>query len=307
DMGYGDAAIVRELLDRFPQPKRASLPLCDYIHLELAEGMAASAEEETEKAIARFNVIINLGEEAVADRQLLSLAYFWKGRCQRKLGEYDSALTNTRKGLAMALELGYRRMAAVMQVLSSWLCFQKENLAEAVADLAEAEAVLLETDDSVTLGNIQSGYGRIALREARYEQALAHFAGAIECYRKRDPRHRNLARSLANMAYVKRLSAIRLARKIDADVLRRRTVRAEVLKKPRARIRPCGESNNCTPKFSRISNRPRRFIDLSITIADGARCTSNARSCIYRPAISNAPASRPISATSLGNRRPIRF
>jgi tetratricopeptide (TPR) repeat protein len=106
DMGYGDAAIVRELLDRFPKSKRAMLPLCDYIHLELAEGMVASAEEETEQAIARFNVIINLGEEAVADRQLLSLAYFWKGRCQRKQGEYDSALTHTQKGAQARARVG---------------------------------------------------------------------------------------------------------------------------------------------------------------------------------------------------------
>lgn len=222
DMGYGDAAVVRELLNRFPKSKRAALPLCDYIHLELAEGMAASAEEETAKAIGRFNVIINLGEEAVADAQLLSLAYFWKGRCQRKQGEYDNAISNTKRGRELALEQGYPRMAAVMQVLASWLCFQKEQLAEAVESLQQAEAVLSETDDTVTLGNIQSGYGRIALREARYEQALDHFACAIELYRKRDPRHRNLARSLANIAYVKRLTAIRLAQKMDAEAKRRR-------------------------------------------------------------------------------------
>ena len=233
DMGYGDAAIVRELLNRFPKSRRATLPLCDYVHLELAEGMAASAEEETAKAIARFDVIINLGDEAVTDKQLLSLAYFWKGRCQRKQGEYDNALHDTRKGRELALEQGYSRMAAVMQVLASWLCFQKEKLVEAVENLREAEAVLSETDDTVTLGNIQSGYGRIALREARYEQALDHFARAIELYRKRDPRHRNLARSLANMAYVKRLTAIRLARKIDAEAKRRRkTVSLEGVPSP---------------------------------------------------------------------------
>jgi len=222
DMGYGDAAIVRQLLDRFPKIKRAALPLCDYIQLELAEGAVASAEEETEKAIARFDVIITLGEEAVADRQLLSLAYFWKGRCKRKLGEYDEALAQASKGRELALELGYDRVAAVMRVLESWLCFQQEKLPEAITLLEEAEAVLRDTDDSVTLGNIQSGYGRIALREARYEQALDHFSRAIDFYRKRDPRHRNLARCLANMAYVKRLTAIRLAHKIDAEATARR-------------------------------------------------------------------------------------
>jgi tetratricopeptide (TPR) repeat protein len=226
DIGYGDAAIVGELLRRFPKEKRAALPLCDYIHLELAEGMVASAEEETEKAIARFDLIITLGDEAVADKQLLSLAHFWKGRCKRKQGEYDSALAHCRKGRELAVELGYTRMAAVMQVLESWLCFQKEKLPEAAAILEEAEAVLSETDDSVTIGNIQSGYGRIALREARYDQALEHFARAIGSYRKRDPRHRNLARCLANMAYVKRLTAIRLAQRIDDDAKHRRKTAA---------------------------------------------------------------------------------
>jgi tetratricopeptide (TPR) repeat protein len=223
DIGYGDEGIVRELLDRFPKETRSTLPLRDYIHLRLAEGMAASAAEETEDAIRHFDFIISLGEE-VADKQLLALAHFWRGRCQRKLGEYQSALTHTVKGRELALELGYRRMAAVMQVLESWLYFQKKELPQAAKLLEEAEAIVRETDDSVTLGNIHSGYGRIAQDEGRYDRALEHFGNAIECYRKRDPRHRNLARSLANMAYVKRLIAVRLERGLDAEVARRRKV-----------------------------------------------------------------------------------
>jgi tetratricopeptide (TPR) repeat protein len=221
DIGYGDEGIVRELLDRFPKETRAALPLCDYIHLRLAEGMAASTEEETLHAVGHFDFIISLAEE-VSDKQLLALAHFWKGRCQRKLGEYQSALTHTVKGRELALELGYRRMAAVMQVLESWLYFQKKELPQAAKLLEEAEAIVRETDDSVSLGNIHSGYGRIAQDEGRYDRALEHFANAIESYRRRDPRHRNLARSLANMAYVKRLIAIRLERGLDAEVARRR-------------------------------------------------------------------------------------
>jgi tetratricopeptide (TPR) repeat protein len=236
DIGYGDADIVRELLRRFPQAKRAKLPLCDYIHIELAEGMVLSAQEDTAKAIARFDLIIKLGEEAVADKQLMALAYFWKGRCKRKQGEYDDALAHTRQGRELAIQLGYPKMAAVMQVLESWLCFQKEKLAQASQILGEAEAVLRDTDDSVTLGNIQSGYGRIALREARYDQALDHFSRAIELYGKRDPRHRNLARSLANMAYVKRLTAIRLAHKIDQDLEQRRKGAQHVPASPGASV-----------------------------------------------------------------------
>ena len=221
DIGYGDEAMVRELLDRFSSETRATLPLRDYIHLRLAEGMASSAEEETEDAIRHFDFIISLGEE-VADRQLLALAHFWRARCQRKLGEYQSALTHTVKGRELALELGYGRMAAVMQVLESWLYFQKKEMAQATKLLEDAEAIVRETDDSVTLGNIHSGYGRIAQDEGRYDRALEHFANAIDCYRKRDLRHRNLARSLANMAFVKRLIAVRLERGLDAEVARRR-------------------------------------------------------------------------------------
>ena len=221
DIGYGDESIVRELLNRFPKETRAALPLHDYIHLRLAEGMAASAQEETLDAIGHFDFIISLGDE-VADKQLLALAHFWKGRCQRKLGEYQSALAHTVKGRELALELGYGRMAAVMQVLESWLCFQKKDLPQAARLLEEAETIVRETDDSVTLGNIHSGYGRIAQEEGRYERALEHFANAIESYRTRDPRHRNLARSLANMAYVKRLIAVRLERGLDAELARRR-------------------------------------------------------------------------------------
>jgi len=221
DIGYGEEGIVRELINRFSKEARAALPLRDYIHLRLAEGMAASAEEETETALRHFDFIISLGEE-VADKQLLALAHFWRGRCQRKLGEYQSALTHTVKGRELALELGYGRMAAVMQVLESWLYFQKKELPQAAKLLEEAEAIVRETDDSVTLGNIHSGYGRIAQDEGRYDRALEHFANAIECYRTRDPRHRNMARSLANTAYVQRLIAVRLERGLDAEVARRR-------------------------------------------------------------------------------------
>lgn len=181
-----DSALVHELLCRFPKAARAALPLRDYVHLRLAEGMAASAAEETEEAIRHFDFIPSLGDEVVGDKQLLALAHFWKGRCQRKQGEYDSALQHTVKGRELALDLGYPKMAAVMQVLEAWLYFQNERLAEAVGILQDAEAVLRETDDSVTLGNIHSQYGRIALREGRYDQALQHFGNAIDWFRKRD-------------------------------------------------------------------------------------------------------------------------
>jgi tetratricopeptide (TPR) repeat protein len=109
-----------------------------------------------------------------------------------------------------------------MRVLESWLFFQKGDAKRAVHILQEAESVLSKTDDYLTLGNIHSSYGRIARRQGRYQHAIEHFTAAIAQYRKRDPQHRNIARSLNNMAYVKRLIALQLRHKIDADAARHR-------------------------------------------------------------------------------------
>jgi tetratricopeptide (TPR) repeat protein len=109
-----------------------------------------------------------------------------------------------------------------MKVLECWLYFQGHTLTRAREILHEAEIALQETDDAVSLGNIHSGYGRIALHEGQYEQALRHFADAIKAYGKGDLRHRNLARSLAHIAFIKRLIAIRIAKKIDVTGAERR-------------------------------------------------------------------------------------
>src|ERR1035438_9324527 len=65
-------------------------------------------------------------------------------------------------------------------------------------------------------------------REGRYDLALRHFSQAIEEYGKRDPEHRNLARSLANMGYVERLMALQLRKRIDADAAQRRKSQPEL-------------------------------------------------------------------------------
>ena len=221
DIGYGEPELVRKLLASFPKSSRPKLTVTDYLHLRMAEGMLAMADEEPDEAIGHFDTVLAF-EEEVEDKELPAIANFWKARCQRKKGEYDDALKYTVRGRDLALKLGYEPMAATMRVLESWLYFQKGRNKEAVRVLADAEAILRETDDYVTLGNIYSAYGRLAQREARYEQAVEHFLRAIEEYKKRSPQHRNLARSLANLAYSERLIALRLSRRIDAEIARRR-------------------------------------------------------------------------------------
>ncbi len=224
DIGFSGPPL-NELLKHFElEPgSRSKLSIGDYICLRVAEGMLAMAEESMDVAIGHFDFVLSLGVE-LNDRFLLAIVYFWKARCLRRRGEYDEALIFTSKGKDLALELGHLRMASVMQVLEGWLLFQQGKWKEALRVTQAAANTLRETDDYVTLGNIQSFYGRMARREGRFDKAIEFFESAIRHYDKRDPRHPNLARSLANMALAKRGIAQQLQKRIDRDSERRRKI-----------------------------------------------------------------------------------
>lgn len=221
DVGYKRAEPVKSLIARFSKADRSHLPLQDYLYLRLAEGMIAMTDESTDEAIRHLDFVLSL-EDQTDDSELLSVANFWKGRCLRMKGEYDAALAYAVKGRKLAQDLGHEPMAAVMRVLESWLYFQKGNVRQALQILQEAESILNRTDDYLTLGNIHSSYGRIARRQGRYQHAVEHFTAAIASYRRRNPRHRNVARCLNNLASTKRRIAQHLLHKIDADAARRR-------------------------------------------------------------------------------------
>ena len=225
DIGYDRPGLIRELLMRFNSAGRSRLSLNDYMHVRIAESLIAMSDGEHEKAIVHLDSVLELARE-LHERETLSIAYFWKGRCLRNRAEYAEALPFTVAGRDIARELGYPKMAAVMSVLESWLVFQKGRAREAEHILRGCEAELSGTDDYVTLGNIHSSYGRIARRERRYEQAIEHFTRAIAEYRKAGPQHRNLARTLTNIAIVKRYIALQLRDRIDAEAQRKRNAAA---------------------------------------------------------------------------------
>jgi tetratricopeptide (TPR) repeat protein len=78
----------------------------------------------------------------------------------------------------------------------------------------------------ITLGNIQSTYGRIALREGRYDHAMQYFEASIDLFGRRSALEGYLARSLTNMAQAKRFMALQLRRSIDARRARLRSGKA---------------------------------------------------------------------------------
>jgi tetratricopeptide (TPR) repeat protein len=221
DVGYSSPAIIQTILTRYPAESRIHLPLIDYVHLRLAEGLVAMWQEDFDCAIGHFAFIGSV-EEEVRDNELIAVSNFWRARCLRRSGRYDDALIFTVKARDIAFALGYPKMAAVMRTTESWLLFQKGRTAEAARILEIAAGALGETDDYVARGNIESAYGRIARRQGRYDRAMAHFNRAIEEYRRRDAEHPNIARSLVNAAFVKRLVGVQLQKKLDLELVRRK-------------------------------------------------------------------------------------
>jgi tetratricopeptide (TPR) repeat protein len=226
DAGWRDIDVVQDGVGAFPKGRRIHLPMLDFAYVLMAEGMIWVAEENLDRALANFGLVLSLRTE-ISDPVVLALAHFWSCRCNRKAGEYDHALAHAAEGFRYACEAGMEPMAAAMRVAESWLLFQKGRTKEALKLLSEAHAVLQETDDYITLGNIQSSFGRMYRREGRYDLGLRHFFQAIEEYGKRDAEHRNLARTLANMGYVERLIALQLRKGIDADAAQRRRTAPE--------------------------------------------------------------------------------
>jgi len=259
DIGFNGPPL-RQILKRFEAAERSKLSIADYICLRMAEGMAAMVEEAMEPALAHFDFVLSLKEE-LDDRFLLAIVYFWKGRCLRRRGDYDEALIYTGKGRDLALELGHPRMAAVMRVLEGWLLFQQGKWKEAVRISQQAESVLRETDDYVTLGNIQSFYGRMARREGRFDKAIEFFESAIRDYGKRDPRHPNLARSLANMALAKRGIALQLQKRIDREVQRRRKTSTGRSPSSEDKPSPTGQNSRSHDYRGRLAQLRREALD----------------------------------------------
>ncbi|HEY4933277.1 MAG TPA: tetratricopeptide repeat protein [Terriglobales bacterium] len=215
DLGYRDAALLKSLVDLFTPNLRASLHIRDFLELRMAEAFCAMDEEDIDRAIALLDFVLR-AEPELGDRRLAAIAHFWKGRSHRKKGEYDEAIKHVVRGRELMQEIHMPKLAAVIQIQESWLLFQKGKPGEAVEVLDEAEKHLADTDDNLSLGNIESARGRMEQQAGKYTEALAHFDAAVELYGRRDPNHRNLARALVNAVTVKRLIALQLRKRIDA-------------------------------------------------------------------------------------------
>lgn len=216
DVGYRDHHLLDSLLLKFSLECRRKLPLDDYLRLRMVEGFRSFSAEHVDAAIEAFDFVLK-AEPGSLEERLETLAHFWKGRAHRKKGEYEVAYGEiTKAGELAQRSRGNETFTAVIQIHEGWLLFQKGLRKEALRLLTRAEATLKESDDFLAMGNIESARGRIVRRSGEYANALEHFDRAIAIYSSGNPNHRNLARALVNAAYVKRLLALQLRKKIDS-------------------------------------------------------------------------------------------
>ncbi len=215
DAGYRDHRFLESLLQRFPPLCRKTLSIDDYLCLRMVEAFCALAVGNADPAIEALDFVLKT-ERDLCDEALAAVAHFWKGRAHRKKGEYAAALEDIVRARELAQDCADDRFTAVIQIQESWLLFQKGAPRDALRLLAHAEAVLNSTDHWVALGNIESARGRIVRRAGEYHKALEHFARAIDIYARGAPQHRNMARALVNAAYVRRLLALQIRKRIDS-------------------------------------------------------------------------------------------
>jgi tetratricopeptide (TPR) repeat protein len=215
DAGYADHRLIESLVGALSADQRRAMSISEYLLLRMAEAFAAIAKEDADAAIHLLQFVLQ-AERELNDPRLMVLAHFWKGRAHRKKGEYDAALHDLAEARRLANRVREPKLISLVQIQEGWVNFQLGRPKEGLKLLDQAEASLVSTDDWLALGNIESARGRIVRRSGEYAEALRHFDGAVAIYARRYPNHRNLARALVNAAYVKRLIALQLRKRIDA-------------------------------------------------------------------------------------------
>ena len=215
DVGFARVEVFHNLLAQFRDQRRRDLRMQDYLQLRMAEAYARLAEEDASSATELLDFVLHAQQE-LAEERLIILAHFWKGRAHRKKGEYAPALHHILAARTLSQQMNAPKITAVIKIHESWLLFQKDERREALRLLDEAEAEIKTTDHALSLGNIESARGRFVRRSGEYAKALVHFDRAIAIYSERHAQHPNLARALTNAAYVKRLMALDLRKRLHA-------------------------------------------------------------------------------------------
>lgn len=215
DLGFGNLDLVKRLIACYNAEIRSKLSIDEYIPLRMAEGMVAMTEEMLDRAIDHFSIVLKLAEETRA-WHILAIVNYWTARCERKKGQYEKALIDVRKARRVQGAHGHIQNEVPARMLESLILFENGDSKQALSCLRDAEVILSRSDDYATRGNIQSAYGRIFERELRFGQAIERYVQAIEQFRKGEPKHVHVARTMVDMSFTRIQMARRLRHSIEA-------------------------------------------------------------------------------------------
>jgi tetratricopeptide (TPR) repeat protein len=215
DIGFRDSVLVKRLLATYDHESRCKLSISEYVHVRMAEGMVAMTDDLLDAAIEHFDIVLKIAGET-RSWDVLAIAHYWKARCQRKKGQYESALTHVKQAQEVQAAHGHVQNEVPARVLESLILFEKGDLQQALTKLRAAESILLKSDDYATLGNIQSTYGRILQRESRYGQAIEYYGRAIDQFQKASMQA-NVAGTIVDMSFTRIHVARHLRRNIEVS------------------------------------------------------------------------------------------
>jgi len=214
DLGYSYLDVAKAAIAKFPKYPHDGVRLDVCAHLEMVEGILAMHSEQFDAAIPHFRFVASLGAQ-VSEQELGIKANYYLASAHSKKGLYSKAGRRIDKAISLAREAKRPEMTAACEVLKGWILLQQNQVREAEQTLVQAMVVLKKTTDCLSLGNIEGSMGRIALREGLNTDALEHFDRALAHYKKYDNRHRNVARTLVNKAFVERLIAVRSSKTVQ--------------------------------------------------------------------------------------------
>jgi tetratricopeptide (TPR) repeat protein len=184
----------------------AGLSIRDFAHLTHARGTSAMLKGQYDIGLRLFDRVL-VDDDDVGDADLVMAATFSRARCLHHLGRYEDALQAARRAEALARQAERPAALAVAQLMSAWIVFKQGKAPDET--LLEAAGHTLRRADPLAHANLLAFRLRLARRGGNHAGAIAFGEEAVAQYRSIDGLHRNLARTLVNLAFTRGALALK--------------------------------------------------------------------------------------------------
>jgi len=216
DAGYRNRELLTDLLVKFENTVSRSSWLTTHACIQLAQAVEMSLSGKFKQAAETLDLILRM--RFLETEDLEAMARHLLARCWRRCGQSGLALGEADKALEYATRAGRTEMAGIVLINIAWVQGLKGKTGQTRKSLALAERNLQNSDDYDALGSIESCRGRMIYRRiSNHEEACCCYTRALSFYRKRTQASSYIARTLANLAFEKRLWAQRLERDLTSE------------------------------------------------------------------------------------------